>query len=133
VHDNFSFESLTCSSSTNSEVSEDLSDTDVESWASIGEAVFADGESDVDSDDTEAYDTYMRDVVGVSEGNAEAELYDSGASRHISPFRHRFVTYQPITPRPISAADKWVFYAIGTGTLQIEVPNGPAAATPILL
>ena len=34
VHDNLSFESLICSSSTGSKVSEDLSDSDVESWAS---------------------------------------------------------------------------------------------------
>jgi hypothetical protein len=65
-------------------------------------------------------------------GAHEAELYDSGASRHISPFRHRFITYQPITPRPISAADKHIFYAIGTGTLQIQAPNG-ASSTQILL
>ncbi len=44
VHDNFSFESLISSSSADSEVSEDLSDSDVESWASIGEADFADSE-----------------------------------------------------------------------------------------
>ncbi len=37
-----------------------------------------------------------------------------------------------ITPRPISAADKRIFYATGTGTPQIQVPNG-ASSTPILL
>ncbi len=91
------------------------------------------GESDADSDDAKASDAYTQDVVSVSKGNAEAELYDSGASRHISPFWHRFITYQPITPQPISAADNRVFYAIGTGTLQIKVPNGPSPAMPILL
>ncbi len=131
VHDDLSFESLISSSSAGSEASEDLSDTDVESWASIGEANFTDSESD--SDDAKASDTYMQDAVSASEGNAEAKLYDSGASHHISPFRHHFVTYQPITPRPISAADNQVFYAIGTGMLQIEVPNGPALVMPILL
>ncbi|KAI0043512.1 hypothetical protein FA95DRAFT_1498499, partial [Auriscalpium vulgare] len=54
----------------------------------------------------------------------EAELYDSGASRHMSPFRHRFTTYRAIDPRPITAADKRVFYAIGVGDLSIDVPNG---------
>jgi hypothetical protein len=71
--------------------------------------------------------------VSASEGNAEAELYDLGASHHISPFQHCFITYQPITPRPISAADNRVFYTIGTGTLQIEVLNGPSKVTLILL
>jgi gag-polypeptide of LTR copia-type len=103
VHDDLSFESLISSSSAGSEISEVSSDTDVESWASIGEADFADSESG--SDDAKATDTYAQDAVSAIEGNAEAELYDSGASRHISPFQHRFVTYQPITPRPISAAD----------------------------
>jgi hypothetical protein len=131
VHDNLSFESLISSSSANSEVSEDSSDTDVESWASIGKADFANSESG--SDDAKASDTYTQDVVSASEGNAEAKLYDSGALRHISPFRHCFITYQPITPHPISAADNRVFYTIRTGTLQIEVLNGPSPATPILL
>ncbi len=103
VHDDLSFESLISSSSASSEASEDLSNMDVEFWASIGEADFADSESD--SNGTKASDTYTQDAVSASEGNVEAKLYDLGASRHISPFRHRFVTYQPITPWPISAAD----------------------------
>jgi hypothetical protein len=131
VHDNLSFELLISSSSADSKVSEDSSDTDVESWASIGEADFANSESG--SDDAKASDTYTQDAVSASEGNTEAELYDSGASRHISPFQHCFITYQPITPHPISAVDNRVFYTIRTGTLQIEVLNGPSPATPILL
>jgi hypothetical protein len=131
VHDNLSFESLISSSSAGSKVSEDSSDTDVESWASIGEANFANSKSG--SDDAKASNTYVQDAVSASERNAEAKLYDSGALCHISPFRHRFVTYQPITPRPILAADNRVFYTSGTGMLQIEVPNGPSLATPILL
>ena len=60
------------------------------------------------------------------------ELYDSGASRHMSPFRDRFTSYKEIPPRAITAADKRVFYAIGTGDLKIEVPNGESL-TPITL
>jgi hypothetical protein len=95
------------------------------------EANFADTESN--SDDAKASDIKPQDVVSASISGAEAELYDSGALRHISPFRHCFMTYQSITPRPISVADNQVFYTIGTGMLQIEVPNGPSAPTPILL
>src|SRR6266702_3201851 len=62
----------------------------------------------------------------------ETELYDSGASRHMSPFRNKFVTYQPIPPRPIVTADKRTFYAEGVGDLQIDVPNGEVL-TPVLL
>ena len=50
-----------------------------------------------------------------------SELYDFGASRHMSSFRERFVTYQSTPPRAITTADNRVFCAIGTGDLQIEV------------
>ena len=58
---------------------------------------------------------------------AAPELYDSGASRHMTPLRNRFATYQEITPRPITAADKRVFYAIGIGDVVIDVPNGESS------
>jgi hypothetical protein len=60
------------------------------------------------------------------------ELYDSGASRHMSPFQDHFVSYHAISPRMIVAADKQTFYAVGTGDLKIEVPNGKSL-TPIML
>ena len=60
------------------------------------------------------------------------KLYDSGASRHMSPYHEHFVLYQEIPPRAITAADKRVFYAAGTGDLEIEVPHG-TSFTPIIL
>jgi len=36
----------------------------------------------------------------------EIELYNSGASRHISPFVKRFMNYCAILPQPITAANK---------------------------
>jgi len=60
------------------------------------------------------------------------ELYDSSASRHMSPLCDHFVTYQEIPPHPITAADKRVFYAIGVGDVVIDVPNGESS-TPIRL
>ena len=60
------------------------------------------------------------------------KLYDSGASRHMSPFIYRFTNYCSIPLRPITAANKCVFYAIGTGGLQIDVPNRQGT-TPITL
>jgi hypothetical protein len=61
-----------------------------------------------------------------------SSLLDSGASCHISPFRHRFITYRETTPRPIFAADKGVFYATGEGDLQVDIPNGDKI-TPVIL
>jgi hypothetical protein len=62
----------------------------------------------------------------------QGELYNSGASRHMSPFGKKFTNYKSIPPRPITAADKWIFYAVGTGDLRIKVPNGKSS-TPIVL
>jgi len=50
----------------------------------------------------------------------------------MSPFRDHFQTYQAIEPRTILAANKHVFYTIGTGDLWIEVPHGESS-TPIIL
>jgi len=52
---------------------------------------------------------------GVTE--IQSELYDSGASRHMSPFRKQFLTYKQIEARPITAANNKVFHAIGMGDL----------------
>ena len=45
----------------------------------------------------------------------------------MSPLRNCFVTYQEITLRPITAADKRVFYVIGLGDIVIDVPNGESS------
>jgi len=62
----------------------------------------------------------------------EVELYGSGASFHISPYSHRFTNLRSIPPRRITTANSRVFYAIGTGDMKIDVPNG-ASSTPITL
>ena len=60
------------------------------------------------------------------------ELYDSGVTRHMLPYKEKFINYRAITPRPITVVDKWTFYAIGTGDLAIQVPNG-ANFTQVIL
>ena len=89
---------------------------------------------DAEEDDTEVEVTA---AAGTSPAQPErvrgtAELYDSGASRHMSPSRERFTAYQTIEPIPIKAANKGVFYAVGTGDLRVEVPHGESL-TPIVL
>src|SRR6267142_598588 len=92
---------------------------------------------------TEASGTGVADAADAAAGQSPAraehgqpkpttELYDSGASSHMSPFSERFTKYRAIPPRPITAADKRIFYAVGTGDLRIEVPNGESS-TPIIL
>ena len=72
------------------------------------------------------------DVAAQGSADMQSELFDSGASRHMSLFRKSFVTFQPIEARPITAANNKVFHAIGMGDLQIHMPNG-ATSSRILL
>jgi len=54
----------------------------------------------------------------------EVDVYDSGASGHMTPNRHRFITFKEITPCTINAVDKTVFKATGIGNMMIGIPNG---------
>jgi transposase InsO family protein len=94
---------------------------DIEAWAAIEE---------IESDNPDIPAACIS--AQVHQPKVETELYDSGASRHMSPFRHRFKNYRSIPPHAITAANKRTFYAIGTGDLQVEVPNG-SSTTPVLL
>jgi hypothetical protein len=62
----------------------------------------------------------------------ESNLYDSGASRHMTPFKDRLINYTPITSRPITAADKRVFHAVGKGDMRVRIPNGSTTTTILL-
>jgi len=81
-----------------------------------------------EADETPQVPAMVADEVA----GAEVELYNSGASRHMSPFCERFVTYREIPARPITAANNHVFYAVGAGDLQIQVLNG-ASSSKVLL
>ena len=54
---------------------------------------------------------------------SEIDIYDSGASSHMSPDRHRFTNFREIPPHPIAAADKATFNATGVRNMQIAIPN----------
>ena len=73
-------------------------------------------------------------LINVKGGEStKTELYDSGASRHMSPYCERMENYVLIAPKLITAADKWYFQAIGKGDLHIQVPNVDGNSTSILL
>ena len=63
----------------------------------------------------------------------EIDLYDSGASQHMSRFCHKFVDFVKIEPVPIRAADKQVFTATGKGKLLIHLPNSDKGMSRIQL
>ena len=53
-----------------------------------------------------------------------AELYNSGCTNHISPYRTHFEKFQTITPHHFRAANKQTFSTTGKGELVIDIPNG---------
>ena len=66
--------------------------------------------------------------------NHSESIVDSGASRHFSPDRSKFVNYEEfINSEPIRAADGRTFSALGKGDLKIYLPNGNQKPTPITL
>jgi hypothetical protein len=96
---------------------------DIEAWAAIEE---------FDKDIEPLYSPASK-IEELQEAiEVEAELYDSGASRHMSPFQHKFVTYQSIPPCAVVTANKCLFHAEGIGDLQIEVPNGKSSTSVLL-
>jgi hypothetical protein len=63
-------------------------------------------------------------------GGEHVELYDSGATRHISPYKSDFASYTTLDPPVyLNAANQQRFPAIGTGTLTIRAPNSAASST----
>ena len=99
---------------------------------------YSDSDSEVDSDDEESdRDNAQEEPIEIlddPEANAqmatrtgvtaEWDLYDSGASKHMSARRDEFINYVPTEPKPIRAADKRTFDAIGKGDLRVRLPNG---------
>jgi hypothetical protein len=89
----------------------------------------------IDDDKDEAFTTTF-DHAMLANGHAaktmRTELYDSGASRHMSSYRDQFVNFKSIVPKPITAADKRTFQAVGKGDMLVHLPNGKTRS-PILL
>ena len=66
--------------------------------------------------------------------NHSESIVDSGASRHFSPERSKFLNYEEFSnSEPTRAADGRTFSALGKGDLKIFLPNGDQKPTPITL
>ena len=75
-------------------------------------------------------------LVGTKDSNArniEVDLYNSGATRHMSGFFHKFINFITVDPVPITAADKRVFQATGKGDIYVNIPNRNHLNSRILL
>ena len=53
------------------------------------------------------------------------ELYDSGATCHMTLIKEPLINHQPIPPKLISAMNQCIFDAMGGRDLMIHIPNGP--------
>jgi hypothetical protein len=61
----------------------------------------------------------------VKSNGTTAELYDSGCTNHISPYRNRFENFERTSSRSFKAANKqtFSFSMISKGDLVINIPN----------
>ena len=55
---------------------------------------------------TTNFDSAALGKSGLGTSLIDTELFDSGASCHMSGYRHRFINFIEIEPKPITAADK---------------------------
>ena len=63
--------------------------------------------------------------VYVSQDNTpQAEIYDSGCSKHLTPYRNALTNFISISPKSFYAANKQSMNAIGMGEMVIDIPNG---------
>ncbi len=88
-----------------------------------------------DEDDkafTTTFNSAMLSTGGIGNSLVDVDLYDSGASRHMSGYRHRFINFVDITPKPIVAADKRSFNATGQGDMYVDVPMGEGTSRVLL-
>jgi hypothetical protein len=86
-------------------------DEEIEAWAVVEE------------EEEEEQSPQIPAMVADEAGGGEMELYDSGASHHMSLFCEQFTMYRDIPARPITAANNHIFYIISAGDLEINVPN----------
>ena len=78
------------------------------------------------------FDTAMLANVEESVEGVQTELYNSGASCHMSPYCDHFKNYVRIMPKVIAAADKRYFQAIRKGDLCIKIPAEHEMTTVLL-
>src|SRR6202522_333476 len=85
-------------------------------------------------DDGEEPKTYTFAAITLADTGStfKTELFDSGATRHMSPYKHKFINFIPIQNKILTAADGGHFEATGKGDIRIGMPNGKST-TKILL
>jgi hypothetical protein len=72
-------------------------------------------------------------AVATTSDDRELDIYDSGATQHLTPSRNRLLNFQKIEPRGIVAADNKKFEANGKGDMYINVPDKNKQSTRVLV
>ncbi|PPR08269.1 hypothetical protein CVT24_001138 [Panaeolus cyanescens] len=65
----------------------------------------------------------VKDILSATPGSNHIKIYDSGSTRHISPYMNDFTDLQNTASYSLRAANKQCFNAEGIGKLEIDVPN----------
>lgn len=113
---------------------EELSDAETDaSWSEVESGSvdsWVEGEFARESDDWSDFEELAaEEIVNVVEPTpTRVEVFDSGASAHISPYRDDFSTFQSTPPKVLRAANKQGFSAIGKGELVLDLPNGATSS-----
>ncbi len=95
---------------------------DLEDWSDV-EFNLEEVRDEGDNVFTRTFNTAFLAAAATLPNDPEVDLYDSGASRHMTPYRHCLFNYTPITPKSITAADKGKFEAIGKGDMHVYLPG----------
>ena len=86
----------------------------------------------IDDGDEPTTHTFTAMTLADTGSARETELYDSGASRHMSPYKYKFFNFIAIQKRILTAADGGHFEAIGKGDMRISMPNGNISSKILL-
>jgi hypothetical protein len=96
-----------------------------DSVSQLDPADFTSAIADLDPDEDDNVAAILSEVV---QPPSRIDLYDSGSTQHLSPYRDQFTSYQEIPPKSFTAANKQEFFAVGSGDMVINVPDGVDAS-----
>lgn len=89
-------------------------------------------ESAIDKGNELITHTFAAIALANIDSTLETELYDSGASCHMSPYKHNFINFIPIQTKILTTADGGCFEATGKGDMHISIPVGKSTTTILL-
>ncbi|KAJ6582405.1 hypothetical protein B0H19DRAFT_927739, partial [Mycena capillaripes] len=88
---------------------------DLEDWSEVST-------EDEEENYTRTFTSVFLAAAATVPNEPEVDLYDSGASRHMTPYRHRLFNYTTIPSKSITAADNGKFEAVSKGDMHVYIP-----------